>query len=273
MKRYYPELQKHVRVHLIEAGPRLLPSFHPDLGDLVETRFKKRGIDVKTNTAVKSFHSEHEDKFVILGKGDDTERISIGLLVWSAGLEPVKFVQSSFSQCRKGPGGRLVVDDYLMVQTDRNGKDAASDTDPLDSRVFAIGDCAVNPEKLLAPLAIVAKQQAHYLAKGFNNVPSDIIRTLSDDSTGFVTTLKLKPFSFLPLFSMVTFGNMQGAIDFSALAPSDIKKSRSLYLHGLISFLTWRSAYWGMQTSISNKILIPMYWFKSFVFGRDISRF
>mmetsp|Transcript_3694 Transcript_3694/g.4996 ORF Transcript_3694/g.4996 Transcript_3694/m.4996 type:complete len:127 (+) Transcript_3694:39-419(+) len=91
-------------------------------------RFKKRGIDVKTNTAVKSFHSEHEDKFVILGKGDDTERISIGLLVWSAGLEPVKFVQSSFSQCRKGPGGRLVVDDYLMVQTDRNGKDAASDT-------------------------------------------------------------------------------------------------------------------------------------------------
>jgi len=39
MKRYYPELQKHVRVHLIEAGPRLLPSFHPDLGDLVETRY------------------------------------------------------------------------------------------------------------------------------------------------------------------------------------------------------------------------------------------
>ena len=33
------------------------------------------------------------------------------------------------------------------------------------------------------------------------------------------------------------------------------------------------SRYWGKQVSTQNKILIPMHWFKTFFFGRDISRF
>lgn len=42
---------------------------------------------------------------------------------------------------------------------------------------------------------------------------------------------------------------------------------------GFLAFALWRAAYWTEQVSIVNKILIPMYWFKSAVFGRDISRF
>jgi NADH dehydrogenase FAD-containing subunit len=42
---------------------------------------------------------------------------------------------------------------------------------------------------------------------------------------------------------------------------------------GLMALLMWRFAYWGRQTSFVNKMLIPMHWFKSFIFGRDISRF
>ena len=42
---------------------------------------------------------------------------------------------------------------------------------------------------------------------------------------------------------------------------------------GFLAFLLWRAAYWTKQVSIVNKIMIPMYWFKSTVFGRDISRF
>ena len=33
---------------------------------------------------------------------------------------------------------------------------------------------------------------------------------------------------------------------------------------GFVALLMWRFAYWGRQTSIENKILIPMYWLKSF---------
>ena len=44
-------------------------------------------------------------------------------------------------------------------------------------------------------------------------------------------------------------------------------------IKGFLAFALWRAAYWTKQVSIINKMLIPMYWFKSAVFGRDISRF
>lgn len=42
---------------------------------------------------------------------------------------------------------------------------------------------------------------------------------------------------------------------------------------GLLAFILWRAAYWTKQVSLQNKMLILMYWFKSAVFGRDVSRF
>lgn len=42
---------------------------------------------------------------------------------------------------------------------------------------------------------------------------------------------------------------------------------------GILAFLLWRAAYWTKQVSTVNKLMIPMYWFKSMIFGRDISRF
>lgn len=42
---------------------------------------------------------------------------------------------------------------------------------------------------------------------------------------------------------------------------------------GFVAFLVWRSAYLTKLLSIQNMVLAPMYWFKSAVFGRDISRF
>mmetsp|Transcript_162 Transcript_162/g.178 ORF Transcript_162/g.178 Transcript_162/m.178 type:complete len:88 (+) Transcript_162:1-264(+) len=44
-------------------------------------------------------------------------------------------------------------------------------------------------------------------------------------------------------------------------------------MSGLVAFLTWRTTYLTKQLSWSNMMLIPMYWFKALVFGRDISRF
>jgi NADH dehydrogenase FAD-containing subunit len=42
---------------------------------------------------------------------------------------------------------------------------------------------------------------------------------------------------------------------------------------GWVAFVAWRGAYLTKQLSIANMILVPMFWFKSFLFGRDISRF
>jgi len=42
---------------------------------------------------------------------------------------------------------------------------------------------------------------------------------------------------------------------------------------GFLAFLLWRAAYWTKQVSVVNKILIPLYWIKSWAIGRDVSSF
>ena len=69
------------------------------------------------------------------------EELNFGCMVWSAGLTQVKFVEALGFE--KGPGGRLLVDDYQRVPG-TNG------------RVHAIGDCAANQSGALVPLAQVS---------------------------------------------------------------------------------------------------------------------
>ena len=129
--------------------------------------------------------------------------------------------------------GRILVDDRLRV--------------PGQESVFALGDCAVSASAPLAMLAQVANQQGKYLAKSLNRGP-DL------DS--------VKPFRYIFMGSMAQLGTWNAVADLNGPKVT-----------GLAAFLAWRSAYWGYQVSITNKILIPMYWFKSFWFGRDISKF
>ena len=71
---------------------------------------------------------------------------------------------------------------------------------------------------------------------------------------------------------MANIGAWKGVYDPMNLDSAD-RKVRAPPVHGILAFLLWRAAYWTRQTSIKNKLLIPLYWFKSMVFGRDISRF
>ena len=81
-----------------------------------------------------------------------------------------------------------------------------------------------------------------------------------------------KPFQYYSLGSMVTMGQFQGALDMTQVG--DINKPRNLgFMMGMLSFFLWRSAYFLRQNSWTNRVLIPLYWFKSFALGRDISRF
>lgn len=112
--------------------------------------------------------------------------------------------------------------------------------------VYALGDCAVSRSQPLAMLAQVANQQGKYLANTLNHGDSK----------------PAKPFRYIFMGSMAQLGTWNAVADLNGPKVT-----------GLAAFLAWRSAYWGYQVSITNKILIPMYWFKSYWFGRDISKF
>jgi NADH dehydrogenase len=67
------------KVHLIEAGPKLLPMFPGTLPEYTRERLEKMGVTVHVNCPVK----EVGEGYVIAGE----QRIETGIIVWGAGVE------------------------------------------------------------------------------------------------------------------------------------------------------------------------------------------
>ena len=102
-------------------------------------------------------------------------------------------------------------------------------------------------------LAQVANQQGMYLAKAFNDKDFN------------------SKFEYKFMGAMACLGTLKGIAELGPMG--DMIPEAAGKLKGFLAFLLWRSAYWSMSVSATNKMLIPMYWFKSHVFGRDISKF
>jgi NADH dehydrogenase FAD-containing subunit len=176
----------------------------------------------------------------------DGSKLEFGTMVWSAGLAPQDFTQSIQDTLELHPRmKRILVDDYLRVKG-------------YEGSIWACGDAAVNEVGPPLPqLAQVARQQGIYLGK-----------VLSGDQGETE-----KEFHFFSLGSMAYVGDMKGIYDGTSVGEPGKDNPKVPKITGLMALLMWRFAYWGRQTSMVNKMLIPMHWFKSFVFGRDISRF
>lgn len=209
---------------------------------------KKRKFDLRTKVAVK----EVKEGEVILSNG---ESIECGLVVWSTGISPGKFIKSleDYPKDFSFWNGRLLMDEKMRLLRPGSAKDGQGYFSP-HKDIFGLGDCAVSNEIPLPTLGAVAKRQAHYLAKNFNN------GTMEDPK---------KPFKYVKILQMTALGSGEGLVDPTISALGD----KAPVIKGLQGKLIWMTAYWGLQVSNANKMLIPLFWFKSWLFGRDISRF
>ena len=76
---------------------------------------------------------------------------------------------------------------------------------------------------------------------------------------------------------MAQIGSERAVVDLRNVGsedlPAGVTKTDDFNPKGKAAFAIWRGAYWQMTISNTNKLLIPMYWFKAYFFGRDISRF
>jgi NADH:ubiquinone reductase (non-electrogenic) len=113
--------------------------------------------------------------------------------------------------------------------------------------VFAIGDCATRAGDQLPATAQVAQQEGEYLA-----------RLLNARARG-------KPER---QFKYRNMGMLAYIGDRRALADTPYVKG-----YGYATWLFWRSAYVTKLVSFKNKVLVLFDWFKTALFGRDISRF
>jgi NADH dehydrogenase len=129
---------------LIEAGPRLLPSFPQPLSDYAKRALEKLGVTVMTGQPVENIDAK--------GATAGGKRIEAGTVIWGAGLQASNV-------------GRL-----LGIELDRGGRiPVAGDLSVRGlSGVYALGDIALALDDNSTPLpalAQVAKQQGEYLAK------------------------------------------------------------------------------------------------------------
>ncbi|MBV9262337.1 MAG: NAD(P)/FAD-dependent oxidoreductase [Pseudolabrys sp.] len=143
---------RRAHVLLIEAGPRLLPSFPKSLSDYAKQALERLGVTVMLSQPVQNIDA---GGVMIGGK-----RVAAGTVVWGAGVQASNIGRLLKAELARG--GQILVDTNLAVR-------GLSD-------VYALGDVALTPGddgRPLPALAQVAKQQGEYLGRALaeSNVP------------------------------------------------------------------------------------------------------
>src|ERR1700754_1944871 len=173
---------RNAHIALIEAGPRLLPSFPPELSDYVRTTLMNAGVDVKTDTMVTKCDSA----------GVDTNggRIDASTIIWAAGVTA-------------SPAAR-----WLGAEADRAGRvKVGPDLSlPGHPEIFVVGDTASVTDAKGRPvpgIAPAAKQMGKYVGKL-------IAGRVAGRKDG-------KPFRYMHLGDLATIGRRSAVVKFGRL--------------------------------------------------------
>jgi len=142
---------KHIKIHVIEAGPRILPALPERLSLAAEHELSRLGVTVHVNKRV----VEITEAGIVTGEGD---LIPASIKVWAAGIKAPDFLRG-IADLETNRINQLVVERNLRSTRDEN--------------IFAIGDCAACPlddegaghDNNVPPRAQAAHQQASILAK------------------------------------------------------------------------------------------------------------
>lgn len=147
------------RIILIEAGPRILPTFNEALSHKAERDLRGLGVDVMTNTRVTSLDAD--------GVTAGHQRITAKTIIWAAGVQPSPLANLLGEEVDRS--GRVHVQLDLSLKSSRN--------------IFVIGDMAhfKGPSGQPLPgLAPVALQQGRHAARNIllkiNNQPTEVFR-------------------------------------------------------------------------------------------------
>ncbi|MES9840230.1 MAG: NAD(P)/FAD-dependent oxidoreductase [Candidatus Thiodiazotropha endolucinida] len=136
----------HVRLHILDAGPRILPALPEKLSGQVQLELEELGIQVHVSETVTEVTAEG----VHTASG---QVIPAAIKVWAAGIKGPDFL------------GKLGLSANRINQLKVNGDLTLED----DDRLYAIGDCAacvMNEQgDLVPPRAQAAHQQASFVAK------------------------------------------------------------------------------------------------------------
>jgi NADH dehydrogenase len=167
------------RVVLVEAGPRILPSFDEELAAYAHKELQRIGVEIRTGVPVTACDRDS----VMIGE----ERLPATTVIWAAGV-------------RASPAGA-----WVAAPMDRAGRvEVEPDLSvPGHPEIFAIGDTASVMDEDGRPvpgIAPAAKQQGRHVA-------ATIQRRLAGDKAP-------RPFAYSHAGSLATIGKRVAIIDF-----------------------------------------------------------
>ena len=129
------ESRSDLKIKLFDRGPRILKTFPERLSKYVKKWFDKHDVDVIANSNItkvgKAALYNHEDQ------------IDIDLIVWTAGIQPVKVVRDLELEM---DCGRVAVNQYHQT--------------PVDTSIYVVGDCAASQ---FGPSAQLAEEQGEQI--------------------------------------------------------------------------------------------------------------
>jgi NADH:ubiquinone reductase (H+-translocating) len=140
------------RIILVEAGHRILPSFHPKLARYAAKQLAALGVEILTETRVVQI----DEKGVTVQQGGRTEAVAAKTIVWTAGVRAAAtadILKKQFA-AETDPVRRLLVNEYCQL--------------PQHSNIYIIGDLAAQQGRdgnILPGVAPVAMQQGHYVGQ------------------------------------------------------------------------------------------------------------
>ncbi|KAK8955082.1 hypothetical protein KSP39_PZI001927 [Platanthera zijinensis] len=185
LSKLYPNTQELFKISLIEAGEHILTMFDKRITQFAEDKFRRDGIDVKTNFKVVSV----SDKAITMTNSSSGEvKVPYGMAVWSTGIGTRPIIFDFMKQIGQGDRRVLATDEWLRVIGCNN--------------VYALGDCAtIAQRKVMEDISAIFKvadkdNSGTLTGKEIKDVLDDIIERYPQVAL-FLKTKQLSDFSDL----------------------------------------------------------------------------
>ena len=127
----------HLKVNLIEAGPRILPALPQRISDNAKRQLERLGVNILTNVRIVAACKQGLVE-------EDESIIHSDIMLWAAGVKAPDFMQN-IGQLATNSLNQLIIGPTLQSIS--------------DERVFAIGDCAALELALLKDATQQQEQQ------------------------------------------------------------------------------------------------------------------
>ena len=213
---------KQAEILLLEGGPRVLPSYPPDLSAKAEASLVRLGVTPRTNVMVTGIDAGS----VTVKTANGVDRIAARTIIWAAGVRASSFgkVLQQRAGAQLDRAGRVMVNPDLSV--------------PGHPEILVIGDLGHFEQdgKMVPGVAPVAMQEGGYVAK--------LIRKRLQGQAEAAGK-----FHYFDKGSVAVIGRA-----------SAVAEIGGLHISGLLAWLTWLFVHLMYIVEFSNRLLVFVQW-------------